>query len=71
MSKIFKMIYRDELNPETHKLHIFEVFTRVEKKQDAVEMFNTKGPHFHVVAGPMGPIDESDVPVDATWLTND
>ena len=68
MSKIYKMIYRDELNPETHKLHIFEVYTRAEKKQEAVDAFNTKGPHFHVVAGPMGPIDEKDVAENATWL---
>ena len=68
MSKIFKMIYRDELNPETHQLHIFEVYTRAEKRQDAVNTFNNNGPHYHVVAGPMGPIAESDVPSDATWL---
>jgi hypothetical protein len=68
MSKIYKMIYRDEENPETHQLHITEAYVRAETRNAAQLALDAASKHRHVVAGPMGPIDEADVPAGATWI---
>ena len=68
MSKIYKMIYRDEENDATHKLHVIEYYVRAEGRNVAQATVDAANKHRHVVAGPMGPIAEADVPSDANWI---
>jgi len=65
---IYKMIYRDEENPETHALHVFEVYTKADTRTAASQKFEQNAGTRHVVAGPMGPLEEKVVPKDATWV---
>ena len=61
------MIYRDEENPETHALHVYEVYCNADHRNHAREVFEAyQGPR-HVVAGPLGPFEQKDVSKDATW----
>lgn len=62
------MIYRDEENPETHALHVFEVYCNADHRNHARDVFEEYHGHpRHVVAGPLGPVDETKVPKDAVW----
>jgi hypothetical protein len=72
MSKVYKMIYRDEENPDTHALHVVERYVRAESRNQARELFETSdksyaGPH-HVVAGPIGPLEDSQIAKDAIFV---